>query len=303
MSTSSFSLNDGTSIPALGFGTGTALMKQDAVDPTKTALRTGFTHFDTAQMYRTEDQLAAALADCGVPREKLYVTTKVAELKEGETVKDALQESLSKLKLDYVDLYLVHAPMHFSGRMKEVWKEMEAVKREGLTRSIGVSNFEIQDFEEFLSEATIKPAVNQIEFHPYVLGAFESLLEYSNKHGIRLESYGVLAPITREPGGPLDPVLSSVRTRLEQTWGKPVTEGQVLFKWCLQKGVVVVTTSSKEDRMKEYLAVLDMPDLTPEEMAEIDAAGRKKDRGDPELFGRYKQYVQLVRSRETNAQG
>jgi len=241
MSTPYFPLNDGTTIPVLGFGTGTALMKQGAVDATKIAVKTGFVHFDTAPLYGTEDQLGAVLADCSIPRDKLYVTTKFVELKDGETVKSVLQESLRKLKLEYVDLFLIHAPVHFAGRLKEVWTEMEEVKKEGLARSIGVSNFGIEDFEEFWSEATIKPAVNQIEFHPYVLGQFEPLLEYSNTYGICLESYGALAPITREPGGPLDPVLPEVRTRLAGTWGRPVTDGQILFKWCLQKGIVVVT--------------------------------------------------------------
>ncbi|KZT30224.1 Aldo/keto reductase [Neolentinus lepideus HHB14362 ss-1] len=298
MSTLYFPLNDGTTIPALGFGTGTALMKQGAVNATKIAVKTGFVHFDTAPMYGTEDQLGAVLDDRSIPRDKLYVTTKFLELKGGETVKSALQESLRKLKLEYVDLFLIHAPLHFAGRLKEVWAEMEEVKKEGLARSIGVSNFGIEDFEEFWSEATIKPAVNQIEFHPYVLGQFEPLLEYSHTYGIRLESYGALAPITREPGGPLDPILSKLRTRLAGTWGRPVTDGQILFKWCLQKGIVVVTTSSKEDRMKEYLAVLDMPDLTPEEVTEIDVAGKKKGSGPAESIGRYKNYV---RSRETHA--
>ncbi|EPQ53067.1 Aldo/keto reductase [Gloeophyllum trabeum ATCC 11539] len=294
MPTSTFLLNDGTRIPVLGFGTGTALMRQEAANPTKLALEEGFVHFDTAQMYGNEDVLGGVLAECGKPRAELYVTTKIAELKERETIKSSLQGSLKRLRLDYVDLLLLHAPYYFQGRLKEAWKEMEEVQEEGLTRSIGVSNFDVEDFEQFLPEARVKPAVNQIEFHPYILGPFESVFQYTNSHGIITESYGALAPVTREQGGPLDPILEKIRSRAGEVWCKPVTPAQVLFKWLLQKGVVVVTTSSKKERMREYLDVLDMPDLTPAEIEEIDAAGKTK-QPDPALpLGRYKRYLDMV---------
>ncbi|EPQ58043.1 Aldo/keto reductase [Gloeophyllum trabeum ATCC 11539] len=276
MATLTFPLNDGTSIPALAFGTGTALYNKDARDAVTTAITSGFVHLDGAQMYGNEDSLGDAIVASGKPRESLYITTKLTELKNGATVKSALQESLRKLKVDYVNLFLIHMPTHHEGRLKEVWKQMEEVKKEGLAKSIGVSNFRIKDFEEFLPEATIKPAVNQIEFHPYLLKASEQLLEYTTKLGIRTESYGGLTPIVRARGGPLDPVLAKIRERLEKTAGKPVSEGQVLSKWLLQKEIVVVTTSSKPERVKEYLDVPNLPDLSPEEVAEIESTGKKQ---------------------------
>ncbi|TFK54798.1 Aldo/keto reductase [Heliocybe sulcata] len=275
MSTLTFPLNDGTNVPALAFGTGTALYNKDAQNAVVTAIKTGFVHLDGAQMYGNEDSLGDAIVASGKPRESLYITTKLNKLSKGQTVKSTLVESLRKLKVDYVNLFLIHMPNHHEVPLTDIWKQMEEVQKEGLAKSIGVSNFRIKDFEEILPGATVKPVVNQIEFHPYVFGAAESLYEYTEKQGIRTESYGGLTPIVRARGGPLDPVLAKITERISKTGGKSVSEGQVLSKWLLQKGVVVVTTSSKEERIKEYLAVPSLPDLTAEEIAELEAAGKK----------------------------
>ncbi|KZT26510.1 Aldo/keto reductase [Neolentinus lepideus HHB14362 ss-1] len=275
MSTLTFPLNDGTIVPALAFGTGTALYQKDAQNAVVTAIKTGFIHLDGAQMYGNEDSLGDAIVAAGKPRDSLYITTKLNKLSKGQTVKSTLEQSLKKLKVDYVNLFLIHMPNHHEVSLKEIWKQMEEVQKEGLAKTIGVSNFRIQDFEEILPGATVKPAVNQIELHPYVWGATESLYEYTTKLGIRTESYGGLTPIVRARGGPLDPVLAKITGRVTKTRGKPVSEGQVLSKWLLQKGVIVVTTSSKEERVKEYLEVPTLPDLTAEEIAEIESAGKK----------------------------
>jgi diketogulonate reductase-like aldo/keto reductase len=159
-------LNDNTTIPLMAFGTGTAHHSKDAQDLVTSAINAGFTHLDTAQMYKNEESLGAAIAAAGKPREQLFVTTKLGRQPEGRTVRDALVGSLAQLRLDYVDLFLIHTPLYFSykepGVLKAVWKEMEALKKEGLTRSIGVSNFRSAQLREILDGAEFPPSINQV---------------------------------------------------------------------------------------------------------------------------------------------
>jgi len=245
------------------------------------AINAGFTHLDGAQVYKNEEYLGAGIAAAGKPREGLFVTTKLyrPDAAEDKTVRDTLLESLNKLQLDYVALFLVHTPLQFlkePGGLKAVWKEMEAVKKEGLTRGIGVSNFRTAQLREILDDAEFPPSVNQIEFHPYVYKDVLPTLELQKQYGIVTASYGGLSPIFRFSGGPLDPVLTSIAKRLSDTTGKPFNEAQVLFLWQREKGVVIVTTSSKESRMVEYLNTFDAPKLTDAEIALIDEAGAKE---------------------------
>ncbi len=166
MSQLTIKLNDGREIPWLGFGTGTALYGKDAETSVSNAITKGFVHLDGAQMYQNEDSLGKAIAAAGVPREKLFVTTKLYKLAEGETVRDSLLQSLKKLHVDYVDLYLVHVPQEFGSGLKEIWKQFEALKDEGLAKSIGVSNCRIRDFAALgLDEpggVRIPPVINQV---------------------------------------------------------------------------------------------------------------------------------------------
>ncbi|RDX56784.1 Aldo/keto reductase [Lentinus brumalis] len=268
-------LNDGKQIPWLGFGTGTALYSKDAEAAIRVAIANGIVHLDGAQMYQNEDSLGNGIASSGKPRSELFVTTKLGKLPEGKTVRDTLVESLKKLKLDYVDLFLIHMPIHHEGKLKAVWKEFEELQKEGLAKSIGVSNFRIKDFEELLDGANVVPAVNQIEYHPYVYKATAPLLEFQKKHNIVATSYGGLTPIVRQKGGPVDPVLASITQRLTKDAGKNVTEGQVLGLWLRSQGIPEITTSSKEERVKEYVATQTLPDLTPEEVNAITEAGSK----------------------------
>ncbi|KAI0831295.1 Aldo/keto reductase [Trametes gibbosa] len=266
-------LNDGKQIPWLGFGTGTALYGKNATESVRVAIANGITHLDGAQLYGNEDTLGEGIVASGKSRSELYVTTKLGKVPEGKTVRDTLVESLKKLRLDYVDLFLIHMPIHHEGRLKAVWKEFEGIQKEGLAKSIGVSNFRVKDFEEVLDGATIIPAVNQLEYHPYVYKASLPVLELQKKHNIVTESYGGLTPIVRHKGGPVDPVLSTIRARLEKDTGKTVSEGQVLGLWLRAQGVVEVTTSSKEERVKEYVSTQDLPELTAEEVEAISEAG------------------------------
>lgn len=153
-------LNDGTSIPWFGFGTGSALYQKDAKEEVLMAIETGVIHIDGAQMYGNEQSLGNAITASGKPRNELYVTTKLNKVPPGLTVRDTLVESLKKLQIDHVDLFLIHMPLDHE--LKSTWKQMEEVQKEGLTTSIGVSNFRVQDFEKFMNIATVKPAINQV---------------------------------------------------------------------------------------------------------------------------------------------
>jgi len=204
-----------------------------------------------------------------------------------------LKESLRKLKLDYVDLYLIHMPrVTFHGILKEIWKGFEEIKNLGLSKSIGVSNSGTPELEEILEIATIVPAVNQLEFHPYFLSVVGPIHEFNKKHGILTTSFGGLSPIVRAKGGPLDPVLASIRERLESNSDRPVTEGQVLGKWLLQKGIVFISTTSKEERLEEYLGIPSVPDLTDEEVKLIDETGSKH------FFQRYRNSFPVLQPSE-----
>ncbi|KZT52047.1 Aldo/keto reductase, partial [Calocera cornea HHB12733] len=271
MSVPVFKLLDGTTIPQLAFGTGTALYQKNVVEPVLAAIKASYTHIDAAQVYGNEDSVGEAIAQSGVPRESLYVTTKVVKLDPGETVTESIKGSLAKLKLSYVDLFLIHSPTGFEapGRLEEVWKGLEEVKDLGLTKSIGVSNFRIKDFDRVLKIAKYKPVVNQIEFHPYVYKQLLPLLKLQEQHGILTESFGGLTPITKRPEGPLTPVLDEIAKKIGGT------PGQVLLKWQEQKGIIDVTTTTKEERLKEYLGAYSLPNLSEADITAIDTAGAK----------------------------
>ncbi|PCH37991.1 Aldo/keto reductase [Wolfiporia cocos MD-104 SS10] len=275
MSSLTVPLNDGTQIPWLGFGTGTALFSKDAENAVLTAIASGVAHLDGAQSYGNEDSLGAAIVGSGKPRSSLYVVTKLNTVPAGQTVRDTLVTSLKKLRVDYVDLFLIHSPKNHEGKLSAVWKEVEALQKEGLAKSIGVSNFRIQDLEEILGNASVVPAVNQIEYHPYVLKASQPLLEYAKSKNILITSYGGLTPIARFPGGPIDSVLSSIAARVSETAGQTVNQGQVLQLWLRAQNIPAISTSSKESRIKEYLATETLPGLTADEVQAINEAGSK----------------------------
>ncbi|KAL0570812.1 hypothetical protein V5O48_011148 [Marasmius crinis-equi] len=272
-------LNDNIQIPWVGFGTGTALYGRNAKDSIVTAIRAGVRHLDGAQTYGNEDSLGEGIREAGVPRSELFVTTKLLESIdfEKETPKTKLLDSLKKLGLEYVDLYLIHSPhaARQKGKLQEWWKNMEEIKKEGLAKSIGVSNFGVDDLKEVLEVATIVPSVNQVEFHPYVWTKVKSIYDLTKEKGIVIESYGGLVPVTKAAGGPVDPVLEKIAERLSKEAGKTVTPGHVLTKWQIQKGVIVVTTSSKESRIKETLDIPTLPDLTSDEITQIEQEGSK----------------------------
>ncbi|EKM55133.1 uncharacterized protein PHACADRAFT_195160 [Phanerochaete carnosa HHB-10118-sp] len=272
MSSLRIALNDGIQLPWLAFGSGTALWQQDAAAQVEHAIRAGFVHIDTAQMYQNEDSVGRGIARSGALRGDLYVTTKLDRLLEGANVHDSLVDSLRKLGLDYVDLFLVHMPVDHPS-LKDTWAEMEQVKEEGLAKSIGVSNFQPRHLDVILESAKVVPAVNQIEYNPYLVKASQPVLDYCKEHGIAVAAFGGLSPLSRFSDGPVNPILKKVAARLRKDAGKLVSEAQILQLWLRKKNIVCITTSSKKERLAEYVAVGLLPDITDAEEREIDEAG------------------------------
>ncbi|KAG9004027.1 hypothetical protein FRB94_002736 [Tulasnella sp. JGI-2019a] len=278
------SFNNGNKVPWIGYGTGTAVKRysSNAAESILVALTSGFTHIDTAEKYNTEEAVGIAVqtylsGESRPSRDSIFITTKFYDaLQPGQTVKDRLKESLKKLQVDYVDLYLIHTPVSHSGKLKDIWKQMEGVLGEGLTKNIGVSNFRVKDYGEFISDASIIPACNQIEFHPYVLSAVEPIMALQHKFGILTSSYSGLSPLHKFKGGPIDAVLTNIRDRYSRDLGLEASDEQILTKWALSKGVVPITTSLKEERLVSLLKTIELPDLNQSEIGEINEAGRKE---------------------------
>jgi len=230
------------------------------------AFDAGFSHIDCAAFYANEQYIGAAIRECGLARQDMWITTKY----DGGDVLDAVRTSLRKLGLEHLDLYLVHGTWTIkNGDIEGVWNDMIKARESGLSRSIGVSNFTLEWLQRIIKTGNVVPAVNQINLHPYNYASWRDVLEFSAKHGIVIEAYGSLAPITTYPGGPLDPVLATIARRIGGT------PGQVIFKWAHAKGFVVVTTTARRTRLDEYLGVVDLPDLTRGEVEAIDEAGAK----------------------------
>ncbi|CAE6351560.1 unnamed protein product [Rhizoctonia solani] len=279
-------LNDKRAIPAIAFGTGTALYGKDATAYVVQAIEGGFNHIDTAQVYKNEESVGEALRQAfgettaarnekvdiekqklgRLARDDIWVTTKYGGDIDAE---EALDISLKKLGLSYVDLYLIHWPQ-FAPDILKTWSELERAHAHGKAKSIGVSNFSIDQLKLILEHGKVPPSVNQIPFHPYNYHEQAELLEFANQHGIRIESYNGLTPITKLPGGPVDSVIERIAKRL----GPKVTPAQVLMSWIRSKGVVVVTTTSRKERIQEYLSTFGLPPLTKEDVDAIDEAGK-----------------------------
>lgn len=280
-----FKLNDGNTIPAIAYGTGTKWFKfgnnevdQNLVSALKLAIKTGFTHIDGAEVYNTSLEIGEAIS--ASDRKSLYITEKFfvgdssgkAKSQHGLPY-DSLKWHLdNQLKTDHVDLYLLHAPFvkkEVHGfTLAEAWQSLEKLVEDGLTKSIGVSNFAVEDLEEILKVAKIKPAVNQIEFNAYLQNQTPGIVEFSQKHGILVEAYSPLGPIVKGEKGEFTDLLDKIGAQ----YNKNGT--QVLLRWVLQRNILPVTTSGKEERLVQFLDVFNF-ELTEEEVKKITEAGLK----------------------------
>jgi len=256
----SLTLNTGDSIPQLGVGVfkvDDEVCEQVVLD----ALEVGYRHIDTAMIYRNEGAVGRAIAKSGIPRGELFVTTKLWNSDQGsETAAQALQTSLDLLGLDQVDLYLIHWPAPLRDQFVETWLVLEDLHRTGLTKSIGVSNFQKEHLERVLEAGSIPPAVNQVELHP----AFQQreLRAFQEQLGILTEAWGPLGQAKYElselPG------LAGIAT----AHGKSLA--QIVLRWHLQEGIIIFPKSSKKERLQENLDVFDF-ELTKDDMAAIAA--------------------------------
>ncbi|KAF5584457.1 uncharacterized protein FSUBG_12771 [Fusarium subglutinans] len=270
-------LNDGNEIPMIAYGLGTANFKkggrtdydENAFNYTLTAINSGFYHLDGASAYGNEEELGAAIRASGVPREKLYVVTKLNGWKK-QDVQSAFDTSLKKLGLDYVDLYLIHAPFFAETPqdLQEAWATLESIKESGKAKSIGVSNFIQEHLETILATAKIPPAINQIEYHPYLQHG--NLIEYHRKNNMALSAYAPLTAIIRARPGPVDVLYGN----LAKKYG--VTEGNIALRWCIDQNIVVITTSSSEERLRGYMTNVWSFKLTAEEVEGIAMMGKQK---------------------------
>ncbi len=256
-------LNDGRTIPQLGFG----VFK---VDPAETerivseALAAGYRHIDTAAVYGNEEGVGRAIAASGIPRDELFITTKLWNADQGtDSVRAALGTSLDKLGLDRVDLYLIHWPRPDLDRYVSSWQTMEQLRGEGLASSIGVSNFHRPHLEKLLAESETVPVVNQIELHPAF--AQRELRAFGESRGIRTEAWGPLGQ------GKYD--LFGEQAIVDAAAAHGATPAQVVIRWHLQQGIIVFPKSSTPERIAQNVDVFGF-ELSPEEMSAIDALDR-----------------------------
>ncbi len=250
-------LNNDVKMPGFGLGVYKVEDGKTVVDAVKAALQHGYRSIDTASYYENEEGVGQAIRESGVPRENIFVTTKVWNDEQGyHETKQAFARSLQKLGLDYLDLYLIHWPAR--DLYTETWRAMEELYNEGKVRAIGVSNFHQQHLEHLLENAEVKPVVNQVEYHPHLTQT--ALHSYCKIEAIQLEAW---APLKR---GRLleDPTLAEIGHK----YGK--TPAQVILRWDIQHDIITIPKSTNPERIAANADVFDFS-LTDEEMRLIDA--------------------------------
>ncbi|ABZ94866.1 Aldo/keto reductase [Leptospira biflexa serovar Patoc strain 'Patoc 1 (Ames)'] len=252
--TSTIPTNQSIDVPLLGLGVWKSRPKE-CYDAVKSALEFGYRHIDTAAIYGNEADVGRALKESGIKRSDIFLVTKLWNADQGyDEAQKAIDISLKKLGTDYVDMYLIHFPV--SGKRNDSWRALEKIKGEGKARSIGVSNFMVPHLEELLKETDIIPAMNQVEYHPFLQDL--ELKEYCIKKGIVLEAYSPLAHGQK---------LEDERiTNLAKKYHK--SNAQILIRWSLQNGNVVIPKSKNPIRIKENADVFDFV-LSPDDMKEI----------------------------------
>lgn len=251
-------LNDGNTIPQLGYGVW-QVSTDDIVASVSKALEIGYRHIDTAAIYGNEEGVGRAIAESGIPREELFVTTKLWNDKHGhDDALAAIQTSLEKLGLDYVDLYLIHWPTPAKDNYVEAWLALEEIKSKGWSKSIGVSNFLEDHLRRVVAESSTVPSVNQIELHPTF--SQEPLVAVNSELGIVTQSYS--------PLGLSKDLESSEIQELAGKLGR--TPAQVILRWHIQKGYVVFPKSVTPARIEENFQIFDF-ELSDDDIAAIDA--------------------------------
>ncbi|MBP2258765.1 diketogulonate reductase-like aldo/keto reductase [Virgibacillus campisalis] len=248
-------LYNGVSVPQLGLGV-YKVPPEDVYQTVSSALKAGYRHIDTASYYENENGVGKAIKDSGIPREKLFITTKVWNDDHGyDRTLQAFEKSMEKLNMDYVDLYLIHWPI--PEIFPETWKALEKLYKDGRVKAIGVSNFLDHHLQTLLTDAKIKPVVNQIELHPKLIQ--KQTVEFCRENDIAVESW---SPLGRARY--LDDVILE---KLAKKYDKTVA--QIMIRWHIQHDFIVIPKSTKAKRQAENMAVFDF-ELSPEDMKQID---------------------------------
>jgi diketogulonate reductase-like aldo/keto reductase len=256
VSSATVALNTGGRIPQVGLGVWQSPRGQITQDAVQSALRVGYRHVDTARIYGNEADVGAAVRASGLPRETLFITTKLWNQDQGhDAALAAFDTSLQRLGLEYVDLYLIHWPV--AGKRLDSWRALERIHQEKRARAIGVSNFLVPHLRELLARSRVVPAVNQIELHPFLQR--RDTVALCQEQGIVVEAY---SPLTH--GQRLDhPAVVQLARRVGRT------PAQVLLRWGVQKGFVVLPKSTNPQRIRENAALFDF-NLDVAAMAELD---------------------------------
>ncbi len=250
-------LNTGAAMPGIGFGTWKIRLNSNAKKAVTEALKAGYRLVDTAHVYGNEKGVGQAINQSGLARSDIFVTTKVWNGDQGhQKALQAFDESLKKLGLDYIDLYLIHWPV--TGKRQDTWRALEEIHQSSRARAIGVSNYTVRHLQELMNTNKIVPAVNQVEFHPFIYEDQRELLEFCKNHEIVVEAYSPLAHGLRLQ----DPTLS----RLAEKHHK--TNGQIMLRWAVQHGTVPLPKSTNPIHIKENLSIFDF-ELSAEDMTSI----------------------------------
>jgi diketogulonate reductase-like aldo/keto reductase len=258
-------LNDRNQMPQVGLGVWQS-KNGDEIKAVEWALQEGYRHIDTAAIYKNEEGVGQGIKNAGLPREEVFITTKLwNDDIRGRNARKALETSLEKLQLDYVDLYLLH--WHVDGGL-EAWKELEKFQQEGLVKSIGVSNYMPEHLENLIAKSDVVPAVDQIEFHPY--NQQQDVLKACKKHNIAVTAWSPLMQGNFKE----EPVLAEIAEK----HGK--TAAQVLLRWDLQRGVITIPKSVNQGRIQQNFGLFDF-ELSDSEMETIDGLAKEEGRFGP----------------------
>lgn len=264
-------LNNDIEMPWLGFGVFKIRDGLEVERAVNNALEAGYRSIDTAALYGNETGVGKAIRDSGIPRQEIFLTTKVwnVDQRAGRTMA-AFEESLQRLDTDYVDLYLIHWPV--KGYYQDTWAVMEEIYQSGRSRAIGVSNFMVHHLEDILRESPIVPAVNQVEFHPYLVQP--NLLKFCKEHQIQVEAW---SPLMKGQVATESTIL-----KLAEKYHK--TPAQIVLRWDLQHGVVTIPKSVNPNRIVENAQIFDF-ELSESDMHTLDALDQEKRTGpDPDNF-------------------
>jgi 2,5-diketo-D-gluconate reductase A len=268
-------MNNGVQIPQLGFGV-FLVPDTETKAAVQTALEAGYRHIDTAKLYQNEAGVGAAIAESGIPRDELFVTTKVWNSEQGfDPAIASFEASMDRLGLDLLDLLLIHWPAPDLNRYVDTWRALEKLYAEGRVRAIGVSNFQPAHLQRLFDETSVVPAINQIELHPLLPQS--ELRAFHAEHGILTEAW---APLAQGGSVLTDPVIAQIGERL----GK--SPAQVILRWHIELGNVVIPKSVTPSRIRENLDVFDF-ELTAEDRSAIDGLETGDRIGpDPDTFSR-----------------